>query len=129
MNLPLIIKRRICFIILCIKSCLHGGDDKKKGEVHPNRAVKAVSAKVVGDVGNDNEHDSGEAGCEQEAKQLSLKLDTDKDSANICQVGADGEASDGVGGQLQRTIVHNRRGYQPGHLFLVNYDMIFSNFM
>ncbi len=51
-------------------------------------------------MGNDDEHQGGEEGREQEAKQLSLKLDPDKDFALIRQVGADGEASDGIGSQL-----------------------------
>jgi len=78
-------------------------------------------------MGNDNEHEGGKAGCEQEAKQLSLKLDPDKDFALIRQVGADGEASDGVGGQLKRTTVHNGCRHQPGHLIWFKLNIIFSN--
>jgi hypothetical protein len=83
------------------KNCFsHGGDDKKQGEVHPNRTVKALSAKVVGDVGNNDEHQGGEAGREQEAENLPPRLDPDDDTALVFQARAEGEASNGIGSQL-----------------------------
>ena len=107
----------------------HGGDDKKQGEVHPNRTVKALSAKVVGDVGNDDEHDGWEAGREQKAKQLPLKLDPDEDTALLCSAGAESEAGDGVGGQLHGTPVHQGRGNQPGQFTQFISNMFFSDLM
>jgi|LakMenEpi03Aug12_release.lakeMendotaPanAssembly.Ray.scaffolds.fasta_scaffold667506_1 hypothetical protein len=60
--------------VLIKESCLHSSDDKKQGEVHPDGTVKAVSAKVVGDVGNHDEHEGGQAGGQHEAEQLPLEL-------------------------------------------------------
>ncbi len=51
-------------------------------------------------MGNDDEHQGGEAGREQEAEKLPLKLDPDEDTALFRHAGAESEAGDGIGGQL-----------------------------
>ena len=91
----------------------HCGDDKQQGEVHPDRNIKVLVTKVVGEVGNDDEHDGGEAVGEDEAHEPPLELDADGDGAGVGGVGTDGVASDGVGGLVQGPRVHDGRGHQP----------------
>jgi hypothetical protein len=57
-------------------------------------------------------------------------LDADEDGPRVRQAGADGEAGDGVGGQLQGSPVHQGGGHQPGHFFvLTNFIMLFSQIL
>ncbi len=51
-------------------------------------------------MGNDDEHDGWEAGREQEAENLPLKLDPDEGTSLVFQARAEGEASYGIGSQL-----------------------------
>ncbi len=51
-------------------------------------------------MGNDDEHQGGEAGREQEAENLPLKLDPDESTALVFQARAEGEASNSIGSQL-----------------------------
>ena len=61
---------------------------------------------------NHNGHEGGEAGGEHEPEQLPLALQPDGELGHVGVVGADGEAGDGVGGQLQQPPVHDAHGNQ-----------------